>query len=81
MNKGLTDAELLEWCIIKFGYKNFTGNDFISAFKLTSNQIHLQLFRISKKSKYLNRYVLDNKTYYFITNSLENQPNEKAISN
>jgi len=62
----MTDYELVMFCLLKLPYGSFTGNELKNKLKLNSNQIHIQLFRCSKKYKQLNRFIRDNQTYYYI---------------
>ena len=62
----MKDEQVLYWSQIFFSLNSFTGNELREKLKLNSNQIHLQLFNISKKSKHLNRFVRENQTYYYI---------------
>lgn len=66
MSEGFKDKDLLYSCELLYSDRSFTGNDIISYFKLKNNQIHMQLFRISKKNNRLLRYSSNSTTYYSI---------------
>jgi hypothetical protein len=58
--------ELLKLLQHKYGCDSFTGNQLVNELRLNNNQIHLQLYNISRKTDLLVRYSKDKQIYYYL---------------